>query len=169
MRIQIVNENDKLIGHKERSQVHETEDIYRASCLWIENSIGEILVAQRALTKSNDPGLWSIAVSGTIDEGETYESNVVKEAEEELGITDIKPTFVTKFFQPVPRKMFAAVFSLVYDAPLEDFVPQQDEVAQIAWVTKQDLLGSFTENPEQYVPSMPVFIDMFVRDSASNV
>jgi isopentenyldiphosphate isomerase len=75
-KIIIVNEKDKEIGLKERGTL-KTEDIYRVTALWITNSKDEILLAKRALTKSNDPGKWGPAVAGTVDEGETYEENSI--------------------------------------------------------------------------------------------
>ena len=90
-RIIIVNDQDEIMGHKERGTL-VSEDIYRVAGLWVTNSNGNILLAQRQLGKRNDPGKWGPAVAGTVDEGETYESNIIKEAEEEIGLEDISPT-----------------------------------------------------------------------------
>src|SRR3989338_11488629 len=84
----IVNENDEIIGFKKRGTL-KPEDIYRVSALWIENSKGEVLLAQRSFSKKHHPGLWGPAVAGTNEEGETYEENIIKEAEEEVGLKDI--------------------------------------------------------------------------------
>jgi len=53
--IPIVDEKDKIIGYKDRKEIQK-EDIYRVSALWITNSKDEILLAQRAFSKSHDPG-----------------------------------------------------------------------------------------------------------------
>ncbi|MEI7562268.1 MAG: hypothetical protein WCJ39_00675 [bacterium] len=53
--IPVVNEQDEIIGYKERSEIQK-EDIYRVTALWITNNKGEILIAQRAFTKRNNPG-----------------------------------------------------------------------------------------------------------------
>lgn len=52
--IPIVNLDDEIIGYKERSKI-TSQDIYRVSALWIENSKGEILLAQRGFMKRNNP------------------------------------------------------------------------------------------------------------------
>lgn len=49
-------------------------------------------MARRAYTKKHDPWKWVPAVAGTIEEGETYEADMIKEAEEELGLKNISPT-----------------------------------------------------------------------------
>ena len=89
MRIPIVNEEDeiiKIIDSTERMK----GDIGRVSALWITNEKGEILLAQRSFTKKRDPGVWDPAVAGTVEEGETYEQNIIKEAEEELSKSKIE-------------------------------------------------------------------------------
>lgn len=80
MKIQIVDENDKFVSNKERSEVDYKSDIYRVSALWLTNSKGQTLLAKRAMVKDKDPGKWGPAVAGTIDEGETYDENIYKEA-----------------------------------------------------------------------------------------
>lgn len=52
--IPIVNDNDKIIGYKPRDD-RNTKDMYRVSALWITNSKGDILLAQRAFTKKHNP------------------------------------------------------------------------------------------------------------------
>ncbi|MDD3648014.1 MAG: NUDIX domain-containing protein, partial [Candidatus Dojkabacteria bacterium] len=95
MKLVIVDEKDRILGTKYRSEVTK-DDIYRVSSLWIMNEKNKSLFAQRAFTKDKDPGEWGPAVSGTIEEGEDYYSNIVKEADEELGLQNIKPVEVFK-------------------------------------------------------------------------
>ncbi|HWZ66027.1 MAG TPA: hypothetical protein VNX65_04555 [Patescibacteria group bacterium] len=47
-RIIIVNENDQVIGHKERGTLVK-EDIYRVAALWVTNSQGKILTEEIGL------------------------------------------------------------------------------------------------------------------------
>jgi len=83
----IVDENDIIISYKTRDKIKQN-DIYRVSALWIKNSQDDILLAQRGLNKKNDPGQWGPAVAGTNDRGESYEENIIKEAEEEIGLNN---------------------------------------------------------------------------------
>ena len=81
--IPVVNEQDEIIGYKERAEIQK-DDIYRIVSLRITNPQGQILIAQRAFTKKHAPGKRSPAVAGTVEKGETYEQNIRKEAKEEL-------------------------------------------------------------------------------------
>ncbi len=86
----IVNEKDKIIGSKERGTLTR-EDLFRVSALWVTNSKGEYLLAQRSFSKKHHPGKWGPAVEGTNQEGETYESNMIKETKGEIGLENIGP------------------------------------------------------------------------------
>ncbi len=49
-RVAIVNEADEVIGTKARDELTK-QDIVRVAVLWLENSRGQVLLQQRALTK----------------------------------------------------------------------------------------------------------------------
>jgi isopentenyldiphosphate isomerase len=113
-RIIIVNDQDQIIGYKERGTIAQ-EDIYRVSALWVTNSHGDILLAQRAFTKSHDPGKWGPAVAGTLDEGETYERNIIKETEEEIGLKNIVPILGPKVRERGKHNYFDQWYTLITD------------------------------------------------------
>lgn len=159
--VQIVDQDDNIIGHKPRHEIDYDTDTFRSSCLWLENSDGEVLIAQRKLTKDKDPGKWGPAASGTIDEGETYEGNIVKEAKEEIGLTDVEPRPVTKLLRSAPRKEFVSVFSAIVDKPVDEFVLQEEEVEQVAWIPKEELRRELEETPQKYVDSMKQLMELF--------
>lgn len=119
-KIIIVNENDEIIGCKERGEINQS-DIYRVSALWIQNPKGDVLLAQRKLTEDNDPGKWGPAVAGTNDEGETYESNIIKEAEEEIGLKDCDFQKIDKVRISGKYNFFCQRFLLITDKEIGDF------------------------------------------------
>ena len=138
VKLPIVDENDNIIDHKERDTVDYQKDIYRISALWIENSKGEVLLAKRVATKKQDPNKWGPAVAGTVDEGETYEQNIVKEAEEELGLKDK--------FEKGPKirikgkyNYFCQWYVLKTDRNINEFKIEEDEVSEIKWWSKEAL------------------------------
>lgn len=148
----VVDENDEIIGLKD-SESLEQDDIYRASALMITNSKGQVLLAKRALNKKHNPGCWGPAVAGTIEEGEDYYSNIVKEAEEELGLKNIKPLMGPKIRMGGEYNYFVQWYFLKLDKPLDEFRVNQEEVVEIRWVDKDKLWKEVKENPEQFTPS----------------
>ena len=162
---QIVNDDDKLIGHKLRQEIDFKKDYYRIGCLWLTNSQDEVLLAQRLLTKDKDPGKWGPSAAGTLEKGETYESNIYKEALEELGLTGVDFTAVVKLKLEEPRKSFLQLYSGVCDWPAAKFEPQPEEVEQVSWVSLEELKKDIHENPDKYVPSMQI---LFVAATAKH-
>lgn len=152
-RIVVVNDQDEIIGHKERGTLTR-EDIYRVSALWVTNSNGDILLAQRKFTKKHDPGKWGPAVAGTVDEDETYEDNIIKEAEEEIGLADIKPTIGPKRRVSEEYNYFCQWYMLVVNKPAKDFTIQEEEVEQVKWLTREELERELKDHPESYLDSM---------------
>lgn len=162
-RIPIVDESDIETGFKNRSEI-QLSDIYRVSALWITNSKGEVLMARRALTKTHDPGRWGPAVAGTVEEGETYETNIVKETLEELGvqvsIDDLERG--PKALSQGTHKHWGQWFLYKTDWPIEKFTIPADEVAEIKWFTPAELLREFDKDPKQFVKSCKQFLPLFV-------
>ncbi len=151
--INIVDRDDNIIGYKKRSQL-DKKDIYQVSALWLKNSDGDILLAKRALTKKHHPGLWGPAVAGTVDKGETYFENIIKETEEEIGITDISPVEAVKKFSSSSYLHFTQWFVATVDFPLSDFKIDPSEVAEIKWFSKDELLSALENTPENFLPAM---------------
>jgi len=155
MRIPIVDEEDKIIGYKERDD-KDIHTIYRVSYLWITDTDGRILLAQRALDKKHDPGKWGPAVAGTVEEGETYESNIIKEAEEEIGLKNIKPVLGIKRRQQNKYNYFTQEFLLTLPSGFNDFKVQKEEVSEIKWFTVEGLKEKLKESPEDFLSVVSV-------------
>ena len=160
--IQIVDSNDQFITCKTRDKVDFKKDIYRVSALWLTNSKGEILLARRKKTKDHDPGKWGPAVAGTVEEGETYKSNIYKEAEEELGLVDLKFSLGPKIRYYKFRNYFCQWFTLTLDRKIEEFTVCEEEVEGIAWVACDKLVEDIRKYPENYMSSMPKVIETFL-------
>lgn len=126
-KIIIVNEQDEIIGYKDRNLI-DSKDIYRVSSLWIKNSKGEILLAQRAFTKSHHPGRWGPATAGTVEEGEDYYSNIVKEAKEELGIENVSFKELVKLRRQTKWNYFVQWYLAIIDKDIREFKIQKEEV-----------------------------------------
>ncbi|MCD6398435.1 MAG: NUDIX domain-containing protein [Candidatus Aenigmarchaeota archaeon] len=158
--ITVVDENDNAIGYKERGKI-KPDDIYRVSALWIKNSRGDILLAKRALTKKNDPGKWGPSVAGTVGNGESYEENIVREAEEELGLKGIKPVKGPKVRTYGKHNFFCQWFILTIDKKISEFRIQKEEVDRVKWFSKEELIKMLESNPEYFLNDMKKYVELF--------
>ncbi|HEX7651802.1 MAG TPA: NUDIX domain-containing protein [Candidatus Paceibacterota bacterium] len=163
-RVPVVDEADEIIGFKERVDVGAA-DIDRVSALWVTNAKGEVLLAQRAATKAKDPCMWGPAVAGTVEEGETYIENIVKEAGEELGITITAADLVwgpkIRVRDDV-RNYFGQYFLCTIDRNASDFQLQKEEVERVEWREPQELKADIEAHPEKFTPGSTHWIEHFL-------
>lgn len=160
MKIIVVDQNDQPIGLKNREDL-TLNDIYRVSALWITNSKKEILLAKRHPSKKHHPNLWGPAVAGTVDEGENYEDNIIKEAEEELGLKNITLTPGPKSKSQDQYQRFTQWYTLTIDQPAEDFVLEENEVSEVKWFSPLELKTKLKNNPEKFLPNLKKYFNLF--------
>lgn len=161
-KVVIVDENDNIIAYKNREAVRQ-EDIYRVSALWITNSRGEILLARRHRTKSHHPRKWGPAVAGTVEQGESYQDNIIKEAEEELGLQQVRLATGPKVkLDDETYHIFIQWYTLKIDKEIDQFTIQEDEVEEIKWFTAEELQTQLRKHPEEFLPAMKTFVALFV-------
>lgn len=146
MKIPIVNEQDEIIEYKDRENTNPG-DIVRATGLWITDKDGNILLSQRSKTKKYSPGLWGPAAGGVVEEGETCESCVIREAEEEIGLKGV-------IFNKGPKIRLLNFFGYFFTANVDhnyEFVKQDEEVEQIKWFSEDELNKLLREKPEIFM------------------
>lgn len=153
MQIPIVNENDEIIGYKDRKD-RNPDDIIRITTIWITDESGEnILLQQRKLNKKRSPGKWIPAASGTVEKDESYEENAYKELKEETGIKGFDLIKVEKHFgKSVAGGMrFAQMF---FGKVSKDYklIPQESEVEQLKWFTREELRSELKNHPDDFLP-----------------
>jgi len=153
-KVVIVDENDTPIGVKLYEDM-KYDDIYRVTALWLTDTLtGDALLAQRKWTKRNDPGKWACAVGGTIEEGDTYDDNIVKEIEEEIGLTGLSLTRGPKqFVDNEAHKFFCQWFIASVDKNKVELTLEEDEVAQVKWLPPEELITDVEAHPEKYTPN----------------
>jgi len=151
MKITLVDKNDNVIGEAERGMERDGVDIYRVSALWLVNSRDELLVVRRAYTKAHHPGRLACSVAGTVEVGETYLSNVEKEAEEELGVTGVEFEELFKDFRDGQYLHFTMWYVGECDLEIGDFKADPREVAEIFWMKYEDVVQDLKDNPDGWV------------------
>ena len=146
--IPIVDNQDNILEYKEKATI-SADDIYRVSVLWVRNTAKtHILLAQRALNKSHDPGKWEPAVAGTLEDKETYLENILHEIQEEIGLTiaEIEFTVGPKLFLSQEWKFFCQFYLLERDIELNHLTLQTSEVKDVRWWNREDIAKQLKEN-----------------------
>jgi isopentenyldiphosphate isomerase len=157
----IVDEHDQVVEYRKRAELHES-DRFRITVVWIEDGKGNALIHLRSNQKKYLPGLWENAAGGGVAKGESYETNAYKELAEEIGVRDVPLQFVAKKRIKTPHgERFCAWYKVILDWPIEKFVLEPREVAEIRWVPKQQLFDDRDAHPEKYMPSSAYWRELF--------
>jgi len=88
--LNIVNENDEIIGEEEREKIHLLGLLHREIHVYFLTPDKKFIFQHRAPDKDTYPDLLDATVGGHVEIGDTYLETAVKETEEETGIK-IKP------------------------------------------------------------------------------
>ncbi|MFH1405111.1 MAG: NUDIX hydrolase [Patescibacteria group bacterium] len=157
-RISVVNNQDEIIGYKMRDELG-TGDIHRVTALWVTDCNGNVLLGKRSANKRFAPCRWAPPVAGTVEEGETYDSNIVKEAEEELGIKEVEFKKFRKHFSPSSdgHPHFTQWYNYEINKPVEDiwFCDEHDE---IKWFAPDELRVLIKKDPDMFVWGVKKFM-----------
>ena len=88
----IINEQGEIIGKATRQECHSgSKLLHPVVHLHVFNTRGELYLQKRSLNKDIQPGKWDTAVGGHVDYGEEVQHALLREAREELGLTDFTP------------------------------------------------------------------------------
>jgi len=151
MKIPIVDEKDNLLYYKESKERDLRKEITRASGLWIINEKREILMTKRSKNKRHFPNIWGPSVAGSLEAGESYKDNIIKEAKEEIGINLDKIIPGPKKRESDDHEFFAQYFFTQIPSDTR-FVLQSSEVDEVKWVTLEKLKDWYLKNPEEFLP-----------------
>jgi isopentenyldiphosphate isomerase len=85
--LNIINENDEIIGEETREHIHKNGLLHREVHVYFITPNKEIIFQHRAKDKDTYPDLLDATVGGHVEIGDNYEQTAIKEAREETGIT----------------------------------------------------------------------------------
>ncbi|MBW8735876.1 MAG: NUDIX domain-containing protein [Streptomyces turgidiscabies] len=128
--LDIVDENDEVIGQSPRGEAYARGLRHRCVFIQARDTEGRIFVHRRTPTKLVFPSLYDMFVGGVVGAGESYDGAALREAEEELGVTGL----------PRPERLFTFLYddgagrswwSAVYEVRCE--LPVHPQVEEVAW------------------------------------
>lgn len=146
----------------ERTLAHEKGTLHAAVHIYIYRIINgrcEILLQKRADDKDSFPSCYDTSCAGHVTAGDSFETTALKELSEELGL-QIELSRLTHAFDQLVEKInvfyektfidreYNKVYILNYDAPVESFTFQKDEISALKWMDADELLCELeSKNP----------------------
>ena len=115
----VVTPEGEVLGKALRQDCHNGSYILHPVVhLHVFSSKGELYLQRRAMHKDLLPGYWDTAVGGHVMYGETIMQALVREVQEEIGITDFTPEHVETYRYDSSRESeMVHVYKAIYDGP----------------------------------------------------
>ena len=128
--------------------------------IWIVSKDNKILIQRRSPDKKLMPGEWA-ATGGAAIAGEDSFTAAKRELFEELGIISDKAT-LKKMLRLKRRNSWLDVWFTEYNSSIEKLILQEEEVAEVKWVTLEEL-NKMIENGNFHNYGKEYFLNVFEK------
>ena len=156
-----------------KSEIHTQGFYHNTAHVWLYTKQGEILLAQRAASKTICPLLWDVSVAGHIDAGESIEHAAIREVMEEIGLqiteSELTKIGVTECFQSYPNGIidneFHHTFIVKLKEDLNDLEIDKNEVEAVKLVGHlkfQNLIDNIGSD-NHFVPSNKSYYEFVLQ------
>lgn len=151
--VDIVDENDQVIGSAMLAEVWEKGYRHRVVGIIIENDKGEILLQKRGPEMILYPNTWDISAGGHVDTGMTYEEAALRELEEEADLHNPELETLGTFYiaksyvggQKANR--FARLYKVHSNVMPQKFA--KEEISEMGWFSVDAIKQMIEQHPEQ--------------------
>lgn len=162
--LDIVDEQNKLTGGKElRSVTHATGLWHRVVHVYffrkINNSI-EFVVHLRSKNKELAPNCWDTRFGGHVKSGESIETAVMNEIQEEVGLKiDFSKLTEGEWHTGgrYPNQEFQKPYFLEYNETLENLSFNDGEVEEVKWLSSEKIIDSLMNDPKSWTTKKETF------------
>ena len=173
--LDLYDKNGKKLNQRvERGNPLNNDAYIMLSIVFIKNSKSEYLIQKTSKEKGSDYG----TTGGHVTSGETSISCIIRELEEELGICTKKEEL--KFITAYPfddKRCIFNVFTLDKDIDINNIILQEEEVEQVMWLTKNEIINLIKEHKfkkthsklfKEYIMESPMKV-LFATNNKSKV
>lgn len=148
----LYDENRELLGKDHvRGEQLPIGGYHLVVHVWIRNSKGEYLISQRSANRPTFPLVWE-CVDGSVVKGEDSLQGALREVKEEVGV-DLLPEKGQVILSDMKKIEFGKVVNKIVDVWLFDYDGEvdlgnatTDEVAQVAWMNREQIKELFDAN-----------------------
>jgi isopentenyl-diphosphate delta-isomerase len=134
--LDLVDENDCVIGQMKRSFVHaQGVTNYRYVGAMIVNNAGQLWLPRRTLDKEVLPGHFGTSMGGHVSSGESYLDALRRELKEELFL-DLDSVNYRQLGLLTPKEHNVPAFTMVYEIKLEKVNRyNKNDFSEAFWIT----------------------------------
>lgn len=148
----VVDEEDRVVGQATRAEVHRKKLWHRAVHAWVFNAAGQVFLQKRSQLKDMAPGRWDSSCSGHLDAGEDYDTAIVRELGEEIGlrVEAVPERILRERAGAATGWEFVWVYRLRSEGPFE---LHPAEIDRGEWRDPSELTTAIKQAPGAYAPA----------------
>lgn len=171
--LDIVNDDDEVIGQAERDEVHRIGLVCRLAYVCFYTANGEVIFQKRSDTKKNDAGKLTTTVSGHVGSGQDYLEAAVRETLEESGVevetSDLTSLGVVRADYVQGEYLSNAMrglFAYKYDGSISDLKVEDGDGAGFEILPIDELENQLDSEPDKFAT---VLTDKVGRDLVQGI
>lgn len=152
--IDVVDENNNIIGDAPREGIHNTKLKHRSVHIFLFDTKGNLWLEKRSSNTDTFPGYYNSSAAGHVRKGESYLEGANREIEEELGLKDTNPESVHMLEASDATENEFVAFFIVRSALKPKVHEYTDKLLLFSLPEVDRLIGS----GEKFVP---IFISLY--------
>ena len=171
--LDIVNDQDEVIGQAERDEFHRIGLVCRLAYVCFYTANREIILQKRSITKKNDPGKLTTTASGHVASGQDYLEAAVRETLEETGVeieaNDLTAMGIVRadYVQgDYLSNAMRGLFSYQFDGNVSDLKVEDGDGAGFVTLPIEELEKQLDTEPEKFAT---VLTDKVGRDLVQKI
>lgn len=173
-KLEIIDDNDNIIGIETRGKVHEEGLLHREIHIWFITPMGEIIFQHRSKNKDTYPDKLDATVGGHVEPNDSYEKTAIKECKEETGL-DIDPNkllFLTKIkvretmgLNGLINNTIRSEYAYLYDGTIENLQIEKDKGMGFELRQIDDFSSYSQEEKNKFIPFFmsPQMLELFTK------
>lgn len=161
----LVDANNNEIGIMEKQEAHEKALLHRAFSVFVFNSVGELMLQQRALDKYHSSGLWTNTCCSHPRAGETTLDAAHRRLSEEMGFDcELTERFSFVYQTPFDNGLSEHELDFVYTGTFDETpLINPSEVTSYRWITLENLIREVHEHPERFTSWFQIILKEYLE------
>ncbi len=164
-RVILVDEDDKVLIDGPKLGTHEDGLLHRAFSVFVFNSVGELLIQQRAQCKYHSAGKWANSCCGHPRPDEDTLVAAERRLAEEIGLyVPLQYGFKSRYTAMLDNQMIENEIPYLYFG-VSDALPvlNPDEVQDFAYVGLEELGHKIADNPDSFSAWLIHYMDSHAK------
>jgi isopentenyldiphosphate isomerase len=176
--LNIVNENDEIIGECEREEIHRLGLLHREIHVYFLTPDKKFIFQHRAPDKDSYPDLLDATVGGHVESGDSYIQTAIKESAEETGLK-LKPEdliFINKTRRysedPATGKInsvFGESYAYIFKGDVKDLKIEAGKAVGFETWAIDKLMDLNDSEKQRFIPYILEFTKTILMELSNNL